>query len=158
MAVISGFHVDDYCIPTFLDAVQALRERLGAEKVTDFLSIVPGDLVARVPPKITSEGTSKRLRPIPVYEISAVGDDFDESGNLVRGEESGHLYFESSVCYLLDLNSEEPCFKDSGESVEGTISCFDAREVGLLKEKHQHLPEELRGILYRIPAERVAAP
>jgi hypothetical protein len=150
MAVISGFHVDDYCVPAFTDAVKMLLERLAAEKVTDLLDIAPGDFIARVPPKILGEG-AKRLRPVPVFEIKSVGSDFDEEGNLVRGEQSEFLYFEASVCYALDLNSDEPRFEESSEPVVGAINCFDAREIGQVKDKHGNLPEELKGILYKLP-------
>jgi len=152
MAVISGFHVDDYCVPAFRDAVRTLRERLSAKKITDFQSIAPGHLVARVPPKIKPEGTATLTASIPVFQVKAVGDDFDEEGNLGRRGQSDYLYFEASVCYLLDLNLEQPRFEQSSESVVGVISCFDAREIGRLKDKHSGLPEELKGILYRIPA------
>lgn len=155
MAVISGFHVDDYCVPAFRDAVRTLQERLSAEKITDFQSIAPGHLVARIPPKIKPEGKATLTVSIPVFHIKAVGDDFDDEGNLVRGGQSDYLYFEASVCYLLDLNLEKPRFQQSSESVAGVVSCFDAREVGRLRDKYRDLPEELKGIPYRIPAESV---
>ena len=91
MAVISGFHVDEYCLPAFKSVVKLLFQCLAAEKITDFLTIAPGDFVARVPPKISSEQASQQLRQIPVYQIKAVGDDLDENGQLVRTGQSDHL-------------------------------------------------------------------
>jgi hypothetical protein len=155
VAVISGYHVDEYCLKAFREAVKALQRRLEAVKVTDFSTISPGDFIARVPPKIMSDSAAGALRQIPVYQIEAVGDDFAEDGSLVRSDEPSYLYFESRVCYLLDLNPEEPRFEASSEFHAGAIDCFDGREIGQVKEKHNHLDEDLRGILYRIPAERV---
>ena len=156
MAVISGYHVDDYCVEAFRQAVSALRDRFGAEKVTDFSSISPGHLIARVPPKIRGEEQSGEIRPIPVYRIKMVGTDFDDEGGLVRTDEPGHLYFEASACYLLDLSSEDARFALSDESCEGVINYFEAREIGRLKEKYSCLDEDLKGILYRIHPDRVA--
>ncbi len=153
MAIISGYHVDEYCLQPFRDVVRMLRERFGAQKVTDFASIAPGDLIARIPPKITSDQRSAALRQVPVYRIDAVGDDVDEDGHLIRTGQSDHLYFEADSCYLLDLNLEEPVLEVSGEDQAGTIDCFDARDIGRLKEEDAALDEDLKGILYRIPAE-----
>ena len=83
MAVISGYHVDDYCVGAFRSAVRALNEHFSAEKVITFADISPGDLVARVPPKILAEGAAKVLKPVPVYLIKQVGTDFDDEGRLV---------------------------------------------------------------------------
>ena len=155
MAVISGYHVDEYCLDAFREAVKALEARLDAVKLTDCGSISPGDFIARVPPKIRSDAKSGALRQIPVFQIEAVGDDFAEDGSLVRSEEPSFLYFESRACYLLDLNTEQPSFDLSHESHAGAVDCFDPREIGRVKEKHADLDDDLRGILFRIPADRV---
>jgi hypothetical protein len=155
MAVISGYHVDDYCVGAFRSVVRALNEHFSSERVTSFADISPGDLIARIPPKIISEGAAKVLRSVPVYRIKQVGTDFDEEGRLVRTDEPGFLYFEAIACYDLDLNGEKPSFSESAEPCEGAINCFDGREIGQVKEKHQHLEEDLKGILYRVPPDRL---
>ena len=155
MAVISGYHVDEYCVEVFRQAIKALKDRFGAEKVADFSAISPGDLIARIPPKIRGEEQPDEIRPIPIYRIKTVGTDFDDDGGLVRTTDPGYLYFEASDCYLLGFTSEEARLARSDEPYEGTINCFDAREIGRVKEKHSHLDEDLKGILYRIPPERL---
>ena len=155
MAVISGYHVDDYCVAAFRSVIQVLLENLSAEKITDLSSISAGDFVARIPPKIRSDGESGALRTVPVYQIKAVGNDFSEDGSLVLNGQPDYLYFETNACYSLDLNAEEPRFERSDESHSGAIDCFDAREMGRLKEKHIDVPDDLKGILYRIPADRI---
>jgi hypothetical protein len=155
MAVISGFHVDEYCLPAFKSVVELLADRLAAQKITNFLDIAPGDFIARVPPKITSEKASQVLNRIPVYQIEAVGDDFDDEGKLVRTGQSDYVYFEAGTCYLLDLSSGEPEFEESAEPLVGAMGCFEAREIGRVKEKHQGIDEYLKGILYKIPADRI---
>ncbi|MBN1458748.1 MAG: hypothetical protein JXA57_04375 [Armatimonadetes bacterium] len=158
MAVISGYHVDDYCVEAFRRVLSTLTERFSAEKVMAFADISPGDLIARIPPKIISEGAAKVLKPVPVYLVKQLGTDFDEDGQLIRTEEPSFLYFEASACYDFDLNGEEPVVTESAESCEGAINCFDGREIGQVKEKHQDLEEDLKGILYRIPADRLQFP
>jgi hypothetical protein len=158
MAVISGYHVDDYCVEAFRRVVGTLTERFSAEKIMTFADISPGDLIARIPPKIMSEGAAKMLKPVTVYAVSQLGTDFDEEGRLIRTSEPGFLYFEATLCYDLDLNGEEPVISESAEPCEGAINCFDGREIGQVKEKHQDLEGELKGILYRIPADRLALP
>jgi hypothetical protein len=153
VAIISGYHVDEYCVQPFRDAVRMLQERFGAQKVTDFASIAPGDLIARVPPKITGDQKSAALRQIPVYKIDAVGDDVDEDGHLICTGQSDYLYFQSDCCYLLDLNLAEPVFEVSSEHQAGAIDYLDARDIGRLKEEHAALDEDLKGIVYRIPPE-----
>jgi hypothetical protein len=153
--VISGYHVDEYCVEAFRAAVGMLRERFGAEKITDFSSIGVGDLIARVPPKIRADQGAGAIKEIPVYLIGAVGSDFDDAGNLVPGGEADYLYFQASECYLIDLNSEESTLKQSAEAQEAAVNCFDARELGRIKPKYNDLAEDLKGILYRIPAERL---
>lgn len=155
VAVISGFHVDDYCLPAFRDAVKLLTDCLDGSRITDFSAIAPGDFVARVPPKIRSESASQSLKQIPVYQISAVGGDFDDEGELVHTGQQDHLYFEAGVCYLLDLNSGAPHFEESSDFRAGMVGCFEAREIGRVKEKYRGLDEDLRGILFGIPGERV---
>jgi len=155
MAVISGYHVDDYCVGAFRRAVGILREQLGAEKVRDFASIGPGDLIARVPPKISGDATSGAVKQIPVYAIAVVGGDFDDEGNLVSVEGCDHLYFQASACYLLDISTSQPKVEPSAESYDGMIDCFDGREIDRVKSKHEDLDDDLKGILYRLPAERL---
>jgi hypothetical protein len=154
MAVISGFHVDEYCVPVFKAVVRMLVEQFSAEKITDLGSISCGDLIARVPPKIRGEKASA-IGLIPIYRIRALGDDFDEEGNLVSTGQGLHLFFEASGCYLLDLNSSEAHLEESREPHEGAVNCFEPRETGRVKDKYGELEEELKGILYRIPEERI---
>jgi len=155
VAIISGYHVDDYCLQGFKKAVRVLKERLAAEKITDFANIGTGDLIARVPPKITSGEKAGEIRQIPVYRICALGDDFDSNGDLVHTGESDHLYFQADCIYLLDLNAEELTFTVSGEHDAGAIDYFDARDLGRMMEQYGDLAEDLKGILYRIPSEAV---
>jgi len=155
VAIISGYHVDDYCLEDFRKAVRRLIERLAAEKITDFAAIRTGDLVARVPPKITSGETAGRIRSIPIYRICALGDDFDSNGDLVHTGQSDHLYFQADCVYLLDLNEEEPALEVSGEHDAGAVDYFDARDLGRMLEQHAELAEDLKGILYRVPTEVV---
>jgi len=155
VAIISGYHVDDYCLEDFRKAVRMLKERLAGEKVTDFAEIATGDLIARVPPKIASGEKGGEIRRIPVYRICALGDDFDSNGDLVRTGESDHLYFQADCVYLLDLNADEPTLEISGEHDIGAIDYFDARDLGRMLEEHADLAEDLKGILYRVPSEGV---
>jgi hypothetical protein len=155
MAVISGYHVDDYCVGVFRQCIRVLKDRFGAEKVTDFSAISPGHLIARVPPKIRGEQQPAEARLVPIYRIKAVGTDFGDDGGLVRTGDPGYLYFEASACYLLDPMGEEAGLARSDEPYEGIVNCFDAREIGRVKEKHSHLDEDLKGILYRIPPEQL---
>lgn len=158
MAVISGYHVDDYCVGAFRRVLGALSDHFSAEKVTAFADISAGDLIARIPPKIMSEGAAKVLKSVPVYLLKHLGTDFDEEGQLIRTNESSFLYFEATACYDLDLNGEEPVVTESAEPCEGAINCFDGREIGQVKEKHEDLDEDLKGILYQIPADRLQLP
>ena len=158
MAVISGYHVDDYCVEAFRRVLKALNECFSAEKVTAFAEISAGDLIARIPPKIMSEGAAKVLKPVPVYVVKHLGTDFDEEGQLIRTDESSFLYFEATACYDLDFNGEEPVVTQSAEPCEGAINCFDGREIGQVKEKHQELEDDLKGILYRISGDRLQLP
>ena len=151
VAVISGYHVDEYCVQAFTEAVRMLQERFGAQKVTDFATIAPGDLIARVPPKIVSDEKSGSRRQVPVYRIQAVGDDFDENGDLTRTAQSDYLYFQADRCYLLDPSAQEPLLEVSDEYQAGVVDCFESRDVGRVKETHAGLDEDLKGILYRLP-------
>lgn len=155
MAVISGYHVDDYCVPVFRQVVKALRDRLGAEKITDLLEVRPGDLIARVPPKIGGADAPDQPRPVPVFRIRTVGQDFDESGNLVLTSGADYLYFEADQCLLLSFSAGEPYVGPSDDVSEGAVDCFNAQDVGRVEEKHQGLDEDLKGILYRIPPDRL---
>jgi hypothetical protein len=155
MAVISGFHVDDYCLPAFREAVSRVVEQLGGEKVYDFAAIKPGDFIARVPPKIVSDNATERFKEIPIYRVLTIGDDFDEEGKLVWKEPTEYLYFEMRACYQIDLNSAEPVCSPSNEFEVGTIGCFEAREIGAVKAKYEDIEDVLKGILFRIPSERV---
>lgn len=157
MAVISGYHVDDYCVPVFKQVVEALRERLGAQKITDLSEVCPGDLIARVPPKIGGADAPDRPRPVPVYRIKAVGHDIDENGKLVFASDPGYLYFEAGQCLLLTFLAGEPHLEQSADVGDGVIDCLTAEDAGRVKEKHQCLEEDLKGILYRIPADRLPA-
>jgi|GEM_PF-2473938 len=155
MAVISGYHVDDYCVPAFKSTISKLVDQLGAVKLTEFAAISPGDLVAAVPPKIRSDSAKAELVPIPVFRIKSVGTDFADDGSLVRNGDTDYLYFEVSEAYLLDLNSDKPRVEPATESYEGAINCFDARQIGQLKPKHDDIDDELKGTLYRIPTDRL---
>ena len=151
MAVISGYHVDDYCVPMFRQVVTALRERLGAQKITELSEVRPGELIARVPPKIGSTDAPGQLRPILVFRIKAVGQDLDENGKLVFTGDPSYLYFQADQCLLLNFVGDEPRVEQSHEASDEAIDCFSAQDVGHVKEKHQGLEEDLKGILYRIP-------
>jgi len=154
MAVISGYHVDDYCVPAFKSTIARLVEQFSAVKLIDFASISSGDLVAAIPPKIRSDSAKAELVPIPVFRIKSVGTDFADDGTLVRTGDTDYLYFEVSEAYLLDLNSDQPRVEPATEFYEGAINCFDARQIGQLKPKHDDIDEELKGTLYRIPTDR----
>ena len=151
MSVISGYHVDEYCVQAFREAVRVLQERFAAEKVTDFADIAPGDLIARVPPKIIGDQHASGPRPVPIYRILAAGDDFDENGQLISTGQSDYLYFQADSCYLLDVSAGEPRLEQSGEHDPGLMDCFDARDVGRVKDQHAHLEDDLKGILYKLP-------
>ena len=155
MAVISGYHVDDYCVPVFKQIVRAMRDCLGAEKIADLSEVGPGDLIARVPPKIGSADAPDQSRPVPVFRIRAVGQDFDESGKLVLTGDQGYLYFEVDQCLLLSFPGGEPHVGPSDDVSQGTVDCFNAQDVGRVEEQHQGLDEDLRGILYRIAPDRL---
>ena len=154
MGAISGYLVDDYCVKAFKDAVEKLKECLGAEKVMDFSAIDSGDFIAKIPPKIKeSEGAKFNL--IVIYQIAQVGNDFDENEGLVmdKSMETEFLYFEAADCYHLDLNNW-PSIEGPSEVADST-NYIEARDIGLLKEKYQELERALKGIVYKIPRERL---